>query len=154
MAIAIKYTGILANGSSFAAGSGSGQFDTTKDEIIVDGYLTLSANYGTASSHGDTLDFTSVAPPVGASMFGSAPNRMDVFEAPVAGSAALGYQYIYCPGPTLAAPTQAGGVLQILGTGAASGQGGTEITEASAYSSFTPSLDAAVLRFRAWFTRL
>lgn len=125
--------------------------DTTLNEIIVDGTFTLSGNYGSASSHGDPVSFA-----ISSSFaFGSyAPNRVEVFEEPVVGTAALGYQYVYQFGPTAASPTQAGGALCILGTGAASGQGGTEITQGSAYSGFTPSLNGAVLSFRVWFARL
>lgn len=147
--ITVAVTGVFP---PYGTGTASARGDITQCEIIVDGTLTLTASYGTASSHGDPVNFTTINP---AFSFGEyAPVKVEVFEAPVAGAAALGYSYIYCPGPTLAAPTQAGGVLQILGTGAASGQGGTEITEGSAYSGFTPSLSSAVLRFRAWFYRL
>lgn len=152
MAATLAITGILVNGSSFAAGAGSQVPDTTQKEIIVDGTITLSGNYGAASGHGDPLDFT--APAYEFSIGGQAPTRVEVFERPVAGVAPTGYSYVYCPGPNLAAPTQAGGKLAIMGTGAASGQGGTELTNASAYSSFTPSLNGIVLGFRAWFARL
>lgn len=152
MAATVVFTGIVTNGSSFAAGAGSQVPDTSQKEIIVDGTITLSANYGVASGHGDPLSFASIASQF--SIGGQAPTRVEIFERPVAGVAPTGYMYVYCPGPTLAAPTQAGGKLAILGTGAASGQGGTELTNASAYSSFTPSLDGIVLGFRSWFTRL
>lgn len=152
MSATLAITGILVNGSSFAAGAGSQVPDTTQKEIIVDGTITLTGNYGGAASHGDALSFASLASEF--SIGGQAPTRVEIFERPVAGVAPTGYMYTYCPGPTLAAPTQAGGVLGILGTGAASGQGGTELTQGSAYSSFTPSLNNIVLGFRAWFSRL
>lgn len=148
MAITVAFQGIIHNGSSYAAASGTADF--TGAEIIADFTLTLSGNYGTASSHGDPLSFA-ISLPI--SLGNQAPTRVEVFEAPVAGTAALGYQYVYQPGPTLAAPTQAGGALCILGTGAGSGQGGTELTQGSAYSGFTPSLNGVVLRCRAWFAR-
>ena len=147
MAVTLAVLGPITNGSSFSAGSQVA--DKTQGEIIVYGTATLSANYGTASSHGDTFDFTTIAPPF--SWGDNAPSRVEVYEMPVAGVAPTGYQFIYCPGPTLAAPTQKGGVLAILGTGAGSGQGGTEITQGSAYSGFTPSLNGIVLGFCAWF---
>jgi hypothetical protein len=149
MAVAVAIFGVLTNGSS--ASVGSGLADATMGEIIVDGTLTLSGNYGAgAGTHGDALSFA-----VSSSLiFGSnAPTKVEIYEAPLFGVAPLGYQYQYAYGPTLAAPTQAGGALQVFGTGAASGQGGTELTNGSAYSTFTPSLNGAVLRFRAWFAK-
>lgn len=149
MAVTIAYTGVLANGSSYAAGTGSGQFDTTKEEIIIDCTLTLSGSY---VAGGDTLDFTSVAPPIGASLFSYAPTQWTLNEQSIKGTALSGFSFYYVPGPTLALPTQAGGGLQIFGTGAASGQGGTEVS-AGTYASTTPSLDGKVIRARFWFSR-
>ena len=40
-----------------------------------------------------------------------------------------------------------------MATGAASGQGGTELTNGSAYSTFTPSLNGVIIGFKAWFAR-
>jgi len=51
----------------------------------------------------------------------------------------LGYNYVYANGTT-----QANGVLQIT-------SGTTEVTEATAYSGLSPSLNNVVLRFRAAF---
>jgi hypothetical protein len=116
------------------------------------GTITLSGNYGGAATHGDALDFTTVNLPF--SIGDYAPSNWEISELVQAGNAAYGYQYNYCPGPTLAAPTQKGGVLQIFGSGAGIGQGGTELTQGSAYSSFTPSLNGAILRARFWFVRL
>lgn len=152
MAVKVAITGIITNGSSFSAGNASAVTDATLNEYIVDGTLTLSGSYGTASSHGDPVDFTGVNPP--SSFGGQAPTRVEILEMPQSGVAALGYVYVYCPGPKLSAPTQAGGVLQVLGGAAASGQGSVEITQGSAYSGFTPSLSGAILYFRAWFARL
>ena len=149
MAVTIAYTGVICNGASFAAGSGSGQFDTTKEEIIVDCTLTLSGSY---TAGGDTVDFTSVAPPIGASAFSYAPTAWALNEQGIKGTALSGFNFYYVPGPTLAAPTQAGGALQIFGTGAGSGQGGTELS-AGTYASATPSLDGKVIRARFWFAR-
>jgi hypothetical protein len=152
MAATMTFVGLIANGISYTQTGGIGQSDATMGEVIVDVNITLSGNYGTASSHGDVLDFTAVHFPL--SLGFQAPSNWEIKELIVAGVAPLGYLYNYCPGPTLAAPTQAGGVLQICGTGASSGQGGTELTEGSAYSSFTPSLSGAVLKARFWFARL
>lgn len=144
MAVAIAYTGVINNGASFAAGSGSGQWDTTKNEIVIDCQLTLSGSYGTASSHGDPINFGGVAPPIGASLYDDAPSHWDIKELVQAGSLATGYDYNYCPGPTLAAPTQAGGVLQCL-------LAGVEYAEGSAYASTLPSGTVLIARF--WFAR-
>lgn len=144
MAVGIAYTGVLANGSSFAAGSGSGQFDTTKNEIVIDCQLTLTGSYGTASSHGDPINFGAVSPPIGASLYDDAPSHWVIQELVVAGALATGYTYNYCPGPTLALPTQAGGVLQCL-------LAGVEYSEGTAYSGALPAGTVLVARF--WFTR-
>ena len=151
MAVAITITGVVpANGAGYTTLNNPS--DRTQGEIIVDCLLTLSGNYGTASSHGDPVDFTKVNPPF--SFGDQAPADWSIKELLVQGTAPFGFMYNYLPGPTLAAPTQAGGILQIVGTGAASGQGGTELTQASAYSSQTPSLAGAVLKARFWFQRL
>lgn len=174
MSVAVAYSGMAgAYGAPYqeaASGNlanGSQVSDTTDKQTISEGTLTFTGNYGTASSHGDPVDFSlaSLTPPgslpQGTNIGSYAPTRVEIYEAPQAGTAPTGYTFIYCPGPTLAGPTststagctQAGGVVCILGTGAASGQGGTELTEGSAYSSFTPSLNNVSVRFRAWFAR-
>lgn len=120
-------------------------FDATLNEYIVDGFITLSANYGTAASHGDVFDFTSVAP--SESFGGQVPNSVDMFEEPVVtagvSTVATGFEFLYSRGTT-----QANGQLQILSST------GTEITPGAAYSSQSPSLAAAVIRFKAFFARL
>lgn len=156
MGVAIEYTGVQANGSGFAAsgptvtgGAGSGQFDETTKEVVIDCILTLSGSY---VAGGDPVNFGSVAPPIGASLFDYAPSHWSLNELQVAGTALSGFHFSYLPGPTLAIPTQAGGVLQITGTGAASGQGGTQLS-AGAYSGSTPSLDGVRIKARFWFGR-
>lgn len=121
----------------------AGGLDSTRSSLVVFGTLTLSANYGGVSSHGDTVSFA--VPQIATDYL---PKIVLVTESVAAGSAGFGYQYTFYPGTTLA-----NGVLNIKGTGAASGQGGTEITEGSAYSTFTPSLNGAVLNFMAWFCK-
>ena len=152
MALTIAYTGILMSGNTLVPVTpASAVLDATLSEVIVQGIITFSGNYGVANGHGDILDFTSVAPP---ESFGSvAPSHVEVFEMPQAGVAPTGYDFVYCPGPTLAAPTQQGGKLAIMATGAASGQGGTELTNGSAYSTFTPSLNGVIIGFKAWFAK-
>jgi hypothetical protein len=132
MAVGIVYTGALANGSSFAAGSGSGLWDTTKASIIIPAQLTLTGNYGTGSSNGDPLNFGSVAPPIGGSLYDDAPWWWSLEELAVAGSVLTGYEFKYLPGPTLAKPTQAGGVLQAL-------LAGVQYTPSAAYGGALPS---------------
>ena len=136
MAIAVAITSIVNADPS--AG-----IDNTQRREIVEGTLTLTANYGGVSSHGDTVNFA-----VAGIKSDYPPVFVEVTENQGAGNAPLGYMYIYNNGTT-----GANGVLTILGTGASSGQGGTEITEGSAYSTFTPSLNNAVLRFRAAFAK-
>ncbi len=147
MAVTIAYTGVLANGATFAAGSGSGQFDQTMKEIVVDCTLTLSGSY---VAGGDPVNFGSVAPPQGASLFDYAPSHWELTELGVAGTAVSGFTFVYVPGPTLAAPTQAGGVLQVIGGAASSGTGGVELA-AGTYASATPSLNGTVVKARFWF---
>jgi hypothetical protein len=145
-------SGNLANGSQVS--------DTTDKQTIAEGTITFSGNYGTASSHGDPVDFTlnNLVPPgslpQGTDIGSYAPTRVEIYEAPQAGTAATGYTFVYCPGPTIAGPTatstagctQAGGVVCIL-------VGTTEVTEATAYSGLTPNLNGVSVRFRAWFAR-
>lgn len=151
MAVAITFAGLVANGSSFTVGADSGIYDTTRAEIIIDCYLTLSGNYGSSTSHGDPILFDSVTPPIGALLYDNPPSDWTFKELVVAGALAPGFTYNYCPGPTLAAPTQNGGVLQILGAGASAGGGGQEITEGGAYSSL--SLNGTVVKARFTFAR-
>lgn len=174
MSVAVAYSGMAgAYGSPYQAAAsgnlanGSQVSDTTDKQTIVEGTLTFSGNYGTSSSHGDPVDFTlnNLVPPgslpQGTDIGSYAPTRVEIYESPQAGTAPTFYSFVYCPGPTITGPTatstagctQAGGVVSIAGTGASSGQGGTELTEGSAYSGFTPSLNGLVVRFRAWFAR-
>lgn len=174
MSVTVAFSGMAgAYGSPYQAApsgnlsNGSQVSDITDKQTLVEGTLTFSGNYGTASSHGDIVDFTlaNVTPtgalPQGTNIGNYPPSRVEIYEAPQFGTAATGYVFVYAPGPTIAGPTSAsvtgctpaGGGVCILGTGAASGQGGTELTEGSAYSSFTPSLNGVTVRFKAWFPR-
>jgi hypothetical protein len=112
--------------------SGYAQNDTTQSTQIVRGTLTLSGNYGTSSSHGDTLSF--------ANIYGiqsrSLPLRVFVYEEPAAGVAPSYYDAKYQLGSSIA-------------TGAVNfSLAGTEYTEGSAYSGV---LAAAVWKFEAVF---
>ncbi len=150
MSVTVTYVGPITNGSSYLAGADTP--DYTAKEFQCDFNLTLSGTYGSGSSNGDAVSFAGLQ--LNFSLGSYAPSDWNIHELIPAGTAGLGYQYEYHPGPTLAAPTQNGGVLYISGTGAGSGQGGTQITQGSAYSGFTPSLDGAVLRVRFKFIRL
>ena len=114
--------------------------DTTEREFIVDGTIALTGNYGGAATHGDTLNLQQFGDLLKSSQL---PTKVEIWEAPTAGTAPTGFEFVFCPGTT-----QLNGVLCILGTGAAAGGPAQEYTEASAYS---PALLAATLRIRAWF---
>lgn len=107
--------------------------DQTSREIIVDGTIALTGNYGGANTHGDTLDLTQFGDLLKSSQL---PSKVEVWEGPASGTAPTFYQFVFCPGTT-----QKNGVLSI-------GSNLTEYTEASAYSA---GLLAASLRIRAWF---
>ena len=125
------------------AGDPAAGLDATRTSLIVFGTLTLSGNYGTAASHGDPVDFTTLGIATDFS-----PKFVSITEDIAAGQAPLGYIYRYFAGTTLK-----NGVLNIVGTGTASQDGGNEITEAAAYANQSPSLAGAVLSFMALFIK-
>ena len=92
--------------------------DNTQNTQIVRFPITLSGNYGTASSHGDTLDFGKV--------YGlqsqSVPLRVFVYQQPASGTAPGNCSAVFCPGSTIH-----NGVVSFANAG-------TELTEGSAYS--------------------
>lgn len=137
MAVAVAVTSVSA--ADPAAGR-----DSTQASLIIRGTLTLSANYGGVSSHGDTMNLAGFC----ASDY--VPKYVRIWEDQGAGNAPLGYSFLYAHGTT-----QANGVLVVLGTSAAGGAttGTTEFTQGNAYSTGSPSLDAAVLRFEACFAK-
>lgn len=160
MAVSVALVGVTpTNGAPYVASNNP--TDYTAREYIVDFILTLTGNYGVAGGHGDPLNLTSFVDAVTQAVAGIsfpfgeyAPSFWEIFELVQAGNAAPGYSYNYAPGPTLAAPTQQGGKLIVLGTGAASGDGGTEFTQGGAYANGTPSLANQQLKARFWFARL
>ena len=107
--------------------------DVTEREIIVDGTIALTGNYGGASTHGDTLNLQQLQY---LALSSQLPTKVEVWEDPPAGTEPTFYQFVFCPGTT-----QLNGVLSI-------GSNLVEYTQASAYSA---ALLAAVLRIRAWF---
>ena|ERR1700678_3372478 len=108
------------------------QFDNTRGQQIVDFAVALTGNYGTASSHGDTLDL---------SQLGADSNELPIvvefFETTQAGDAGSGLVFRYAPGTT-----QANGALQVWDIATAA-----ELSEGSAYS--LPS--GFALQGRAYF---
>lgn len=136
---------MIAVAVSSIANDSSGGLDATQNEEIVDGTLTLSGNYGVANGHGDIINFANdLIKSTGL------PRRVEIFEDQGAGNAPLGYQLVYNHGSDLT-----NGKLVVLGTPASGGAttGATEFTQGSAYSGGTPSLNNAVLRFRAFFPK-
>lgn len=107
--------------------------DFTQNRTIIEGIIALSGNYGGAASHGDTLSFAGFDQ----IKANSVPVFVEIEEAPPAGTAPTGYNFVFCPGTS-----QANGVLAIMNAL-------VEYTEGSAYSA---GLLAAVLQFRAEFT--
>lgn len=107
--------------------------DTTSREVIVDGTIVPTANYGGAATHGDTCNLLQLGDAAKSSQL---PLRVVVWENPPAGTLPTYYQFVFCPGTT-----QANGVLSI-------GSNLVEFTQGSAYSTV---LLAASLRIRAWF---
>jgi hypothetical protein len=107
--------------------------DTTQATQIVRAKLTLSGNYGTSGSHGDTVDF--------GALFGvqsnSTPIRVFVYQQPPSGTAPGNCSGIYCPGTTAN-----NGVIAFF-------NGTTELTGGSAY---TGAVAAAVWYLEAVFS--
>lgn len=113
--------------------------DTTGRQVIADGTIALTGNYGGGATNGDTLDLTQL----GDALKTSQPVlKVDVWEDPAAGTAPTGYEFIYCPGTTLK-----NGVLAVMGTGASAGGPAQQYTQGSAYSA---GLLAAALRVRVY----
>lgn len=130
MAVAVAITSIVN-------ADPSGGLDSTRTRQVVEGTMTLSGNYGTASSHGDPVDFSSAF-----IQSDYSPTFVVIKEDQGAGNAPLGLKFNYATGTTIA-----NGVLQI-------NNGTTEITEGTAYSGTSPVLNAVVLRFKAWFAKM
>jgi len=116
--------------------------DFTASQVIVQGTIALSGNYGTASSHGDTLSLAGAY-----ADSSSLPTSVVISENTVAGSAGSGWRFVFNPGTT-----QVNGVVQMFGSGT-SGQGQPEYTQGSAYASATPA-PPTKLYFTATFPKL
>ena len=118
--------------------------DATRSRLIVEGTLTLSSTYGDVGGHGDVVNFESAQ--VGSSL---PPAWVEIREDQGAGNAPLGYVFVYATGTN-----QSNGKLMVLNQATAAAKTGmVEFTQGDAYSTGTPTLDAAVLRFRAAFVK-
>lgn len=121
--------------SAAAAASSSYPADTTQNQQVIDGAITLTGNYGGATSHGDTLDLSAIG-----AQSNQLPVKVEIFEASPAGAAPSGNIFRYMPGTT-----QANGSLNIF-TAA-----GAEFTQASAYGTPPFAITGFALKFRAYF---
>jgi hypothetical protein len=84
--------------------------DVTDREEFVQGAITFSGNYVTG---GDVLSFAGT----NKIQSRSAPNRVEIYEEPIAGTqTATGFNFVFAKGTT-----QANGVLQIFSPGTATG---------------------------------
>jgi hypothetical protein len=99
----------------------TGQVDTTQATQIARFSITLTGNYGSSGSHGDTLDFGKV--------YGiqsqAVPIRVFVYQQPASGTAPGNCTAIFCPGTTIH-----NGVVSFFNAG-------TELTGGSAYTGAT-----------------
>jgi hypothetical protein len=124
-------------------GTGLVAIDFTNSTFIAYGTIAVSGNYGSASSHGDTLDLSALGAPSG-----QPPLEVKIWESQSPGTSQSGWLFMYNTGTT-----QANGNVQMFGTGTASGDALNEYSEGSAYSSATPAAPTK-LYFRAVFPKL
>ncbi len=131
MSVAVKVT------SAIPADPGSG-LDSTRTSLWMEGTLTLTGNYGGASTHGDTMDLTSAFI---ASDY--SPKNVWIYQEPTSGHAPVIYCFLYGRGTT-----PANGVLIVTDFA------GVEITEGSGYPAALTNTDAPPnLRFIARFAK-
>ena len=116
--------------------------DFTAQSFIAFGTIALSGNYGTASSHGDTVDLSVLGVPSS-----YAPVFVTIAESATPGTSQSGWVYEFNLGTT-----QKNCVMQVFGSGT-SGQGLAELSQGSAYSSATPAIPSKVY-FLAIFAKL
>ena len=115
----------------------SGGIDSTQNELIVEGAVTLSGNYGNHSpANGDTMSFG------GFDKIKSLqrPRRVEIFQAPASPNAPVHYAFIYGYGTN-----QRNGVLIVIDTTT-----GLPLTDAAAYPAALTAATADI-RYRAWF---
>jgi len=109
--------------------------DATQNEISVYGTISFSGNYGSAGSHGDTMNLSGLVPS------SQLPNIVSIYEEPVAGtSTPAGYSFIWARGTT-----QANGLVTVFFAG-------VEISQGAAYPSAL--LSGSVFKFNALFPSL
>lgn len=112
--------------------------DNTKEEFIVIGTLTPSANYGTEGGdwpHGDQLNLAGLCP-------SSTVRKVEAWSIVPQGSAPVDDRYTFLPGTDAT-----NGVLQI-------DVKGTEFTPGAAYSGAAPTnISGYKLAFRAHFQK-
>lgn len=125
--------------NSIVAVDPSGGIDSTQNELIVEGTLTLSGNYGDGSpANGDTLDFS------GFDYIKSqeVPRHVEIFQAPTSPNAPVQYSFLYGYGTD-----QSNGVLIVIDTTT-----GLPLTDSAAYPAALTNTDTPPnIRFRAWF---
>ena len=112
-----------------------GNPDCTNNEQKYVGTLTLSGNYGTSGSHGDTLSFANIQ----GILTQSSPIHVEVYEQPAPGVAPSFYAAVFQKKASGA--TIANGAVNF-------NLAGTEYTQGSAYSG---AIATAVWKFKAWF---
>ncbi len=126
---------VAALGSALLADPLNGQ-DSTQGSLWAEGTITLSGVYGGASTHGDTLDLTTLK--VSSDY---APKAVQIYQEPTSGTAPVIYCFLYGRGTT-----QANGVLIVTDFA------GAEITAAAAYPAALTAATANI-RFRAEFAK-
>lgn len=115
----------------------SGGLDSTQNELIVEGSLTLSGNYGNHSpANGDTVAFAGDK-----IKSQQRPRRVEIFQAPTSPAAPVHYSFIYGYGTNAL-----NGVLIVIDTTT-----GLPLTDAAAYPAALTAAGANV-RFKAWFS--
>ncbi len=127
---------LVAVNSVIPADPGSG-LDSTRNSMIVEGSLTLSGNYGGASTDGDTMDLSGFV----ASDY--APKRVRIFQEPTVGNPPVIYCFLYARGTD-----QSDGLLQVTDFA------GAQISQGAAYpAALTDDDPAPGIRFEAWFVK-
>lgn len=114
-----------------------GATDQTNSRLRVELTITLSGNYGGASTHGDPLNLSGLGIPSNA-----LPSQVVFQEASPAGAAPSSKTFKYMPGTT-----QANGLLYVENAD------GTEYTQASAYGTPPFAIVAFALKAIAFFPK-
>lgn len=127
---------VLMEINSIAPGDPGAGIDKTQSALIVEGSLTLSANYGGVSpDHGDEIDFKNAR-----ITSSSIPRRVEIFQYAASGVNPVAYTFGYAYGTD-----QSDGELVVIST-----VSGLELTPGSAYPGELTNANAGI-RFRATF---